>query len=227
MRLKRLFMMFALLLVITSIPALAQDKVITGKVTDLSNGQPVSGASVLVKGTSIGTQTKADGTFSLNAPASATTIVISYVGYATQELLIGSGSMSISLIQSSSALNDVVVVAYGTRKKGDLTGAVTSVSAKDFQKGVINSSEQLLQGKVAGLQVTSGGGSAGVRSGDKRDHQHAHRFRRQSQAETGDRNKLDCGCRLRSGCDTRPTPERNVLPNSLQRAHHDSPNGWT
>ena len=161
MRLKRLFMMFALLLVITSIPALAQDKVITGKVTDLSNGQPVSGASVLVKGTSIGTQTKADGTFSLNAPASATTIVISYVGYATQELLIGSGSMSISLIQSSSALNDVVVVAYGTRKKGDLTGAVTSVSAKDFQKGVINSSEQLLQGKVAGLQVTSGGGSAG------------------------------------------------------------------
>ncbi|QEC67294.1 SusC/RagA family TonB-linked outer membrane protein [Panacibacter ginsenosidivorans] len=161
MNFKRLFMMLALPLVLVSLPALAQDKVVTGMVTDLKDGKPIAGASVLVKGTNIGTQTKADGSFSLNAPSNATTIVISYVGYTTQELLIGSGGMNVSLVQSASTLNDVVVVAYGTRKKGDLTGSVTSVTAKDFQKGVNNSSEQLLQGKVAGLQVTSGGGSAG------------------------------------------------------------------
>jgi iron complex outermembrane receptor protein len=161
MNFKRLFMMLALPLVTLSLPALAQDKVVTGKVTDLKDGKAIVGASVLVKGTNIGTQTKADGSFSLSAPSNATTIVVSYVGYTTQELLIGSGSMSVSLVQSSSTLNDVVVVAYGTRKKGDLTGSVTSVTAKDFQKGVNNSSEQLLQGKVAGLQVTNGGGYAG------------------------------------------------------------------
>ncbi|CAN5822688.1 TonB-dependent receptor [soil metagenome] len=161
MNFKRLFVMLALPLVFLSLSALAQDKIVTGKVTDLKDGQPIASVSVLVKGTNIGTQTKTDGTFSLNAPANATTITVSYVGYATQELLIGISAMNVSLVQSSSTLNDVVVVAYGTRKKGDLTGAVTSVTTKDFQKGVNNSSEQLLQGKVAGLQVTSGGGSAG------------------------------------------------------------------
>lgn len=161
MNFKRLFVMLALPLVLLSLPALAQDKVVTGKVTDLKDGQPIGGVSLLVKGTNVGTQTKTDGTFSLNAPANATTLVVSFVGYATQELLIGNGALNVSLVQSSSTLNDVVVVAYGTRKKGDLTGAVTSVTTKDFQKGVNNSSEQLLQGKVAGLQVTSGGGAAG------------------------------------------------------------------
>lgn len=161
MNFKRLFVMLALPLVFLSLPALAQDKVVTGKVTDLKDGQPIAGVSVLVKGTNVGTQTKTDGTFSLSTPPNATTLVVSYVGYATQELLIGSGALNVSLVQANSTLNDVVVVAYGTRKKGDLTGAVTSITTKDFQKGVNNSSEQLLQGKVAGLQVTSGGGSAG------------------------------------------------------------------
>lgn len=159
---KRLFLMFvslSLMLIVTS--AVAQDKLVTGKVTDLKDGKPISGASVLVKGTSVGTQTAEDGSFKLNAPASATTLVVSFVGYTTQELQIGSGNLTISLVQFNSSLSDVVVVAYGTRRKGDLTGSVTSVTAKDFQKGVINSSEQLLQGKVAGLQITSGGGSAG------------------------------------------------------------------
>lgn len=161
MNFKRLLVLLAFPLVCLGLPVLAQDRVVTGKVTDLKNGQPVPGASVLVKGTNIGTQTKNDGSFTLNAPATATTIVVSYVGYATQELLIGNGNLNVSLVAESSTLDDVVVVAYGTRKKGDLTGSVTSVTTKDFQKGVNNSSEQLLQGKVAGLQVTSGGGSAG------------------------------------------------------------------
>lgn len=150
-----------LLLVMCSIRVLAQDKTVTGKVTDEKDGQPVVGASVLVKGTGIGTQTKTDGSFSLNVQANATTLVISSVGYVSQEMLIGSAPVNVSLAQSASALSDVVVVAYGTRKKSDLTGSVTAVSAKDFQKGVNNSPEQLLQGKVAGLQITSGGGYAG------------------------------------------------------------------
>ena len=112
MNVKRLFMMLALPLVFFSLPALAQDKTVTGKVTDLKSGQPIAGASVLVKGTNIGTQTKTDGSFSVNAPASATTIVVSYVGYLTQELLIANGSMNVSLVQGSNALNDVVVVVW-------------------------------------------------------------------------------------------------------------------
>lgn len=160
MNLKRLIMFLALVLV-GSFTAFAQEKTVTGKVTDQKDGKAIAGASVLVKGTTIGTQTIADGSFTLKAPANATTVVISFIGYANQELAIGNGPLNVLLLQTNSPLNDVVVVAYGTRKKGDLTGSVTAVTAKDFQKGVNNSAEQLLQGKVAGLQVTSGGGSAG------------------------------------------------------------------
>lgn len=158
---KRLFMMLVSLpLLLFVLSASAQDKQVTGKVTDLKDGKPIAGASVVITGVG-GTQTGADGTFSMKVPASATKIVISFIGYTTQELLIGNGVLNVSMLQSNSSLNDVVVVAYGTRRKGDLTGSVTAITAKDFQKGAIASSEQLLQGKVAGLQVTSGGGSAG------------------------------------------------------------------
>src|SRR6266498_140924 len=161
MNFKRLFMMLALPLVLLSFTALAQEKVVTGRVTDSRDGQPIAGVSVLAKGTKNGTQTNGIGTFSLKVPSSATTLVISYVGYAQQEVAIGTGNITVALVQTNASLRDVIVVAYGTRRKADLTGAVTSVSAKDFQKGQISSSEQLLQGKVAGLQITTGGGSAG------------------------------------------------------------------
>jgi len=161
MTLKRLLIAFVLpLMVLACLPALAQNNVITGKVTDSKDGQPIAGVTVLAKGTKAGTQTGVDGSFRLNAPAGTTTLVVSYVGYATQEVP-ASGTVSVSLVQVSTSLNDIVVVAYGTRKKGDLTGSVTSVSEKDFQKGNITSAEQLLQGKVAGLAITTGGGSAG------------------------------------------------------------------
>jgi len=88
-------------------------------------------------------------------------LVITSVGFARQEAPIENGIVNVNLRATNASLNEVVVVAYGTRRRGDLTGSVTAVTAKDFQKGVITSSEQLLQGKVAGLQVTTGGGSAG------------------------------------------------------------------
>ncbi len=151
----------ALLFMLSAFSALAQN-VISGNVTDSKSGSAVSNVTVTVKGTRVSVQTGADGSFKITAPASAKTLVFSSIGYAAQEAAInGSSAIRISLVQTDQKLDEIVVVAYGTRKKSDLTGAVTQVSAKDFQKGNIASSEQLLQGKVAGLEVTTGGGSAG------------------------------------------------------------------
>ena len=160
MNFKRLIALLFMTTVVFSISAFAQERVVTGKVTDSKDGSPLSGVTVQVKGTKNATQTAADGSFKIKVNSDAS-LVFSSVGYAKQEVVVGSGTISITLVQSNATLNEVVVVAYGTKKKGDLTGAVTSVSAKDFQQGNINSSEQLLQGKVAGLQVTSGGGQPG------------------------------------------------------------------
>lgn len=163
MPLKRLLMVAlpVLLLALLSQGIQAQTKTISGKVTDKRDGSPVVGASVLAKGSNTGVQTGADGAFTITVPASATTLVISSVGFGSQEISTNAASFSIELTADNAALGEVVVVAYGTRKKSDLTGAVTSVTAREFQKGVINSPEQLLTGKVAGLQITTGGGSAG------------------------------------------------------------------
>ncbi|MDI9365929.1 MAG: SusC/RagA family TonB-linked outer membrane protein [Flavobacterium sp.] len=139
----------------------AQEKTVAGKVTDAKDGSALQGVSVFVKGSTKATQTGADGTFKIKVPSGTTSLTFSSIGFASQDVTIGTGDVFVKLLQSNASLNEVVVVAYGTRKKSDLTGAVTQIAAKDFQKGNIASSEQLLQGKVAGLQVTSGGGSAG------------------------------------------------------------------
>jgi iron complex outermembrane receptor protein len=145
-----------------SLVSFSQDRVITGKVTDPRDGTALAGVTVAAKGTNTGTQTDANGAFRISVGPNVTTLVITSVGYMIQEVDIqGKSSVDIALQVNNEALGEVVVIAYGTRKRGDLTGAVTSVSAKDFQQGNIPSSEQLLQGKVAGLQITSGGGSAG------------------------------------------------------------------
>ncbi len=143
------------------ITAFAQNT-ITGTVTDSKTGLPLSGVNVSIKGTKTAVQTFSDGKFSISAGKNSGTLIFSYVGYGTEEKSFsGSASVSVALTASDKKMEDVVVVAYGTRKKTDLTGAVTQVTTKDFQKGNITSSEQLLVGKVAGLEVTTGGGSAG------------------------------------------------------------------
>ncbi len=161
MKFKRMLVALLWVLTVCSLPAMAQDKVVTGKVTDSKDGTVMANATVKAKGTDAATQTDANGIFKLKVPSAATTLVVSSIGFATIEIAINGDVTNIALTQTSSSLGEVVVVAYGTRKRGDLTGSVTSISAKDFQKGAIASSEQLLQGKVAGLQITSGGGSAG------------------------------------------------------------------
>lgn len=139
----------------------AQDRVISGKVVDAA-GAPLSGVSVVAKGSATGTQTAANGQFQLKVASTVNTLVLSSVGFTSQEVSIqGTNSVSVVLASATTTMGDVVVVAYGTRRKSDLTGSVTAVSAKDFQKGNINSAEQLLVGKVAGLSITTGGGAAG------------------------------------------------------------------
>lgn len=158
-RLLRAGSLFLLLLI--SFFSFAQTRTITGRITG-AGGAGVAGASVVVKGSSVGTTSAENGTYSLSVPADATTLVISSVGFGSQEITIdGRTTIDVPLQSTANNLNEVVVVAYGTRRKSDLTGSVTAVTAKDFQKGFIPSPEQLLQGKVAGLQITSGGGSAG------------------------------------------------------------------
>jgi iron complex outermembrane receptor protein len=106
-------------------------------------------------------QTDAAGNFSIAAPGNAV-LRLSFVGFEPIDVPVNNrNNITVNMSQAVSRLNEVVVVAYGSRRRGDLRGAVTSVSEKDFQKGFISSSEQLLQGKVPGLQITSGGGSAG------------------------------------------------------------------
>ena len=153
------FLLTPLVLLMVTFASKAQDQ-ITGSVTDSKTNAAISGVTVFIKGSKTATQTGANGSYKINATAGST-LQFSYVGYATQSVKVSGTTVNVSLVQTDSKLEDVVVVAYGTRRKTDLTGAVTQVTAKEFQKGNIASSEQLLQGKVAGLEVTTGGGSAG------------------------------------------------------------------
>lgn len=154
--------LFACLFVIS---AQAQNKTISGKVTDAKDGSPLVGASVVVKGSKTGTQTGTDGTFKITVPSSATTLVISSIGFGNQEVNIQSRtSVDVTLSATNDQLNEVVVIGYGTAKKKDLTGSVVSVQAKNFNQGVINAPDQLLQNKVAGLEVTNINGQPGAAS---------------------------------------------------------------
>lgn len=159
---KLLSALFSMVFVLSLQTAFAQDRTVTGKVTDSKDGSPVSGASVQVKGSRTGTSTKSDGTFSLSVPSSATTLVITSVGYDRQEVAIGSGPIDVSFVPNAGAnLNEVVVTGYGSSKKKDLTGSVGSIKEKDFNKGVFTSPDQLMQGKISGVQVINNSGQPG------------------------------------------------------------------
>jgi TonB-linked SusC/RagA family outer membrane protein len=148
-------------LLLFSFASFAQDKTITGRVTD-SVGNGIPNVSVTVKeAPSRGTTTATDGRFSLLVPSNATTLVFSSVGYSYREMPISGNSVNVSLQPNASDLNTVVVIGYGTTRKKDLTGAVTAVTAKDFNKGAIVTPEQLIAGKVAGVQITTNGGAPG------------------------------------------------------------------
>ena len=147
---------------LVSLSTFAQDKTVSGKVTDKSDGSGMPGVSVSVKGSNKGTQTDVNGTYKIAAPANAT-LVFSFVGFTKQEIAVGARSeMNVSLASADKALDEVVVVGYGTTTRKDATGGVSSLSSKDFNVGVIASPEQLLQGRVAGVQLTPSSGEPGA-----------------------------------------------------------------
>lgn len=142
-------------------PAVSQQaKTITGQIVDAA-GEPVIGANVLVKGTTNGTVTDIDGKFSLNVEAGAV-LEISYIGYLSQEIVVGNQSViNVTLREDTKALDEVVVIGYGTQKKADLTGSVANVSTDDLNTQSNTTIGQALQGKIAGVDIVSQGGAPG------------------------------------------------------------------
>jgi len=138
-----------------------QTSTITGKVLD-SNGEALIGVNVLEKGTTNGTITDFNGNFTLNLSSSNSTLVFSYIGYVSQEISAkGKKDFTITLKEDSETLEEVVVVGYGTQKKVNLTGSVSSVSAKDIQDVPTSNTASLLQGRMPGLVISQNGGQAG------------------------------------------------------------------
>jgi TonB-linked SusC/RagA family outer membrane protein len=159
-----LLYLFAFVFFIGTQNVLAQEKVISGKVVDDTNS-PLPGVSILLKGTTIGTDTDFDGLYQFSIPEDAI-LVVSYMGYVTQEIVVGSKStIDVTMVPDLNNLDEVVVIGYGTMRRRDMTGAVASVKGSDLAKADPTSFQNALAGRVAGVQVTQtdNGPGAGVK----------------------------------------------------------------
>ncbi|KAB7731420.1 SusC/RagA family TonB-linked outer membrane protein [Rudanella paleaurantiibacter] len=144
-------------------PAYAQDRRVTGKVTDATDGAPIPGATVLVKGTTRGTQTDAQGNYTIQVPNTGTTLVFSFVGTTSQEVTIGTRSqIDVRLSNDARSLNEVVVVGYGTQQARDVKGSIASIKAADLNNVPVQTFEQALAGRAPGVQVTQSSGKLGA-----------------------------------------------------------------
>lgn len=140
-----------------------QVQTITGRVTDAADGQPLPGVNVVAQGTTVGTTTDANGEYEIDAPDDAEVLVFSFVGYITQEVPInGRTTINVQLRSDVEALEEVVVVGYGTQQRAEVTGAVSSVSAQDVQDLAVESFETAIQGKLAGVEVRQATGEPGA-----------------------------------------------------------------
>ena len=140
---------------------------VSGRVLD-EKGEGMPGVTVLIEGSSLGGSTNSDGSYSIqNVPSGPHTLILSFVGYTTQRQAINVTAgqnttvSALSMSENTTLLNEAVVIGYGTQRKQDLTGAVEQISEKQFVKGQVTNPEQLIQGKVAGVQITTGGGAPG------------------------------------------------------------------
>ena len=153
--------LFSTLLIFFTASGFSQSKKVAGKVVD-ETGNGIANVTVTVKGNKLATQTDAEGNYSLDAAENAI-LVFSSVGYTASEATVkGKNSMDVTLITQSNSLNDVVIVGYGTQKKKDLTGAIGSISAKDFANKPFTSPDQILSGRLAGVNVTNRSGDPGA-----------------------------------------------------------------
>lgn len=133
---------------------------VSGTVTSESDGEPLIGVSILVKGTNEGVATDLDGRYTLNA-SKGDVLVSSSIGYLTTEVKVENNVIDVAMKDDIMKLDDFVVIGYGTMKRSDITGSVVSVGADDLKKTVITSADQALQGRAAGVQVTQNSGSPG------------------------------------------------------------------
>lgn len=141
-----------------TVSALAQTVKVTGKVTDSKTGEGLPGVSVIVKGTATGTSTDISGVYSIGVPKGAS-LEFSFIGYTSTSVVVEGTVLNVHLIEATKTIDEVVVIGYGTQKKSDKTGAVTSVSTSEMNQGVITASVQALQGKASGVQITKKGGN--------------------------------------------------------------------
>lgn len=162
MLLKLLAQRLIIVLVIILGPFLAnaQEKTLTGMVTKSSDGSPIAGVSVIPKGSKSGTQTDATGSYRVSVSSTTTTLVFSSVGFSNKEVSInGQTVVNVSLENAGGNLNEIVIIGYGSARKKDLTGSTSTVSEKEFNKGVVTSPDQLIQGKTTGVQIISSSGA--------------------------------------------------------------------
>jgi len=143
--------------------AMAQ-RTITGSVTDAENGEPLIGATVLVVGTSTGSVTDIDGSYSIDVSDDDTQLEFSYTGYTAKTVDIGSSNRIDVVLSPGETLEEVVVVGYSSVRKRDLTGSVTSLGEKDFNKGLVVAPDQLIQGKAPGVQILNNSGQPGAQT---------------------------------------------------------------
>lgn len=156
----RKFVLLIMAVLTASSWSLAQNRQISGVVTD-NDGQPISGATVLIEGTSVGTTTNINGEFSLSAPADGT-LSVSFIGYETmQEAIAGKTWISFSLKEDTQAIDDVIVVAYGTAKKESFTGSVAVVKSEELEHRKVANVTKAIDGLAPGVQATSGSGQPG------------------------------------------------------------------
>ena len=154
-------MLFLALFFITS-AGYAQEVTVTGTVTDSTSGEPLPGVNVVLKGTSNGVSSDAEGTYNIEAVTPGDILIFSYLGYDNQEVEIGENKeINVSLSPKASQLDELVVVGYGTKKKRDLTGSISSVGSEDIAKTNQQDPVSILQGRAAGVQVTSNSGAPG------------------------------------------------------------------
>ena len=155
------FLLTSLTLLLSGAFLFAQERSVSGTVTDASTGEGIPGVNVLIQGTTSGSVTDIDGKFQLEVPSGAVTLVLSYVGYKTVTVALSPAqtTVDVGLEADVTALSEVVVVGYGTQEKKEVTSAVSSVKAENFNQGNVNNPAQLIQGKVAGLSITKPGGN--------------------------------------------------------------------
>lgn len=157
---KRLFMFLAVLAL--ALPSVMAQRAVSGTVTDAANGEPIEGVAVIVKGTTTGMFTDSEGSYTLQVPDGGDVLVFSYVGYVTLEAEVTGSRVNISLSEDAFELEEVVVTGFGTSKRKDLTGSVSSVSGEAIADVPVVGVQNALQGRASGVQVTTNNGQPGA-----------------------------------------------------------------